>query len=570
MEARYEKIPAVIKGHELVLEFCGFENAKFFAKNVIEDGEANPIRLLGIKFDGMETEWFKPYDFTKIVKKLSNMGLVLSTSFRANFDDAINAVNAAANKLENGFVMWEHRCTGWHTIKGEKVYLGAGSVGMPGGIISHFDNTGISMNRQIKKAGTLDGWVAAVDKFILGKRINEAVIAASFAGILRGCYPDEMFSKQGLVLNIFGESGNGKTTLVRAAHSIFSSPDCFQNYNGTENAIMQGIAERGEMVSAIDDICQGGKKNVLDLIFNAASGIEKNRCQNNGKSRHQKEFCGTIITTNVTPILRLTGENVGQFRRVIEVGITDTDKIADSGAEADAMTAAFDTNYGHAAEQFASTLLNGVSLDEIRELYTSYYKAADGKVANGLQNKIALILTCAEICNRAFFKADGQKFDTAAMLEYLIAACQKSAQRFVCPAASVQLGGLVERLKTYFVENKAFLHKGRFMAGGNCSAWLGAYMTSSKGDITVYIHDTGDCEGTFDAILAGYGPEDIIGKEQKPVVDVRSVNAALNILKNEMRVLQARDKGYKKNIILESGGAQEPVYALFFGKDFKL
>ena len=569
MEARYERIPTEIKGHELVLEFCGFEGVTFFAKNVIEEGEANPARLLGIKFDGLETEWFRPDDIVKIVKKLSNMGLILSTSFRANFDDAINAVNAAANKSESGFVTWEHRCTGWHTIKGEKVYLGADSVGMTGGIVSHFDNTGISVNRQIKKAGTLDGWVSAVEKFVIGKRINETVMAASFAGILRGLYPDEPFSKQGIILNIFGESGNGKTTLVKAAHSVFSSPDCFQSYHGTANAIMQTLAERGGMVSAVDDICQGGSKNILDLIFNAASGIEKNRCQNNGKSRQQRGFCGTIVTTNVTPILRMTGENVGQLRRVIEVGITETDKFAESGAEADAMTAAFDTNYGQAAEQFARTLLEKISLQEIRDMYSKYYAAADGKVANGLQNKIALILASAEICNRAFFKEAEQKFDVQDMLAYLILACQESAARFVYPAASVQLGGLVERLKTYFVENKAFLHKGRFMAGGNRSAWLGAYMTDSNGNITIYIQDTGNYEGTFDAILAGFKPEDILGREQKPVVDGSSVNAAMNNLKHEQRVLQARAKGFKKNVIMEHGGKQEPVYAVYFGKDFK-
>lgn len=570
MEERYVKIPTVIEGHELVLEFCGFEGVTFFAKNVIEDGEANPARLIGIQFEGTETEWFRPYDTVKIVKKLANAGVILSTSFRANIEDAINAVNAAANNTENGFVVWEHRCIGWHTIKGEKVYLGADSVGMTGGIVSHFDNTGISVNRQIKKAGTLNGWVSAVEKFVIGKRINETVMAASFAGILRGLYPDEPFSKQGIILNIFGESGNGKTTLVKAAHSVFSSPDCFQSYHGTANAIMQTLAERGEMVSAIDDVCQGGNKNILDIIFNVASGVEKNRCQSVGKTRQQRGFCGTILTSNVTPILRLTGENVGQLRRVIEVGVTETDKIAESGAEADAMTAAFDTNYGHAAEQFASTLLNGVSLDEIRELYTSYYKAADGKVANGLQNTIGLILTCAEICNRAFFKAEGQKFDTEAILEYLVNVCQKSAQRFVCPAASVQLSGLVERLKLYFVKNKTYLHKGRFTESEDRSKWLGAYMTGSKGDITVYIPDTGDCEGTFDAILAGFKPEDILGQDQKPVVDGKSVNIALNNLKNEQHVLQARVKGFKKNVIMEHGGKQEPVYAVYFGKDFKL
>lgn len=570
MEERYTKIKTEIIGHELKLKFCGFENVTFFAKNVIEEGEANPARLLGIKFDGLETEWFRPDDIVKIVKKLSNMGLILSTSFRANFDDAINAVNAAANKSESGFVTWEHRCIGWHTIKGEKVYLGADSVGMTGGIVSHFDNTGISVNRQIKKAGTLDGWVSAVEKFVIGKRINETVMAASFAGILRGLYPDEAFSKHGLVLNIYGESGNGKTTLVKAAHSIFSSPDTFQSYNGTPNALIQTMAERGEMVSAVDDVCQGGNKNILDIIFNVASGIEKNRCQSVGKTRQQRGFCGTILTSNVTPILRLTGENVGQLRRVIEVGVTETDKIAESGADADAMTAAFDANYGHAAEQFALTLLNGVSLEEIRGLYTGYYKAADGKVANGLQNKLALVLVCAEICNRAFFKAEGQKFDVQGMLEYLVKVCQESAARFVCPAASVQLGGLVERLKTYFVENKAFLHKGRFMDGGNRSAWLGAYMTDSNGNITIYIQDTGNYEGTFDAILAGFKPEDILGQDQKPVVDGKSVNIALNNLKNEQHVLQARAKGFKKNVIMEHGGKQEPVYCLYFGKNFKI
>lgn len=569
MEARYEKISTEIKGHELVMEFCGFEGVTFFAKNVIEDGEANPARLIGIQFEGTETEWFVPYDLAKIVKKLTNAGVILSTSFRANIEDAINAVNAAANNTENGFVTWEHRCTGWHTVKGSKVYLGADSVGMPRGVVSHFDNTGIGMNRRIRKAGTLDGWVSAVDKYILGKRINETIMAASFAGILRGCYPDEMFSKQGILVNIFGASGNGKTTLVKAAHSIFSSPDTFQNYNGTTNALIQTLAERGEMVSAVDDVCQGGGKNILDIIFNVASGVEKNRCQNVGKTRQQRGFCGTILTSNVTPILRLTGDNVGQLRRVIEVGITDTDKIAGSGAEADAMTAAFDTNYGHAAEQFARTLLEKISLQEIRDMYSKYYAAADGKVANGLQNKIALILTSAEICNRAFFKAEGRKFDTAAMIEYLIAACQKSAQRFVCPAAQVEMDGLVERLKGYVAQNKEIFHRGRFVASDDRSAWLGAYMTGSKGDITVYIPDTGDCEGTFDAILAGFKPEDILGQDQKPVVDGKSVNAALHNLKNEMSVLQARVKGFKKNVIMEHGGKQEPVYAVYFGKDFK-
>ena len=441
---------------------------------------------------------------------------------------------------------------------------------MPRGVVSHFDNTGIGMNRQIRKAGTLDGWVSAVDKYILGKRINETIMAASFAGILRGCYPDEMFSKQGILVNIFGASGNGKTTLVKAAHSIFSSPDTFQNYNGTANSLIQTLAERGEMVSAVDDVCQGGGKNILDIIFNAASGIEKNRCKNNGKTRQQRGFCGTILTSNVTPILRLTGDNVGQLRRIIEVGITEADKIAGSGAEADAMTAAFDTNYGQAAEQFAQTLLEKISLQEIRDMYSKYYAAADGKVANGLQNKIALILTCAEICNRAFFKEAEQKFDVQDMLAYLILACQESAARFIYPAASIQLNGLVEGLKTYFVKNKSYLHKGRFTESEDRSKWLGAYMTGSKGDITIYIPDIGEQEGTFDAILAGFAPEDILWREQKPVVDGSSVNAAMNTLKYEQRVLQARANGFKKNIIMEHGGKQEPVYALFFGKDFKL
>ncbi len=570
MEERYTKIKTEIIGHELKLKFCGFENVTFFAKNVIEEGEANPARLLGIKFDGLETEWFRPDDIVKIVKKLANAGVILSTSFRANFDDAINAVNAAANNTENGFVTWEHRCTGWNTVKGSKVYLGADSIGMPRGVVSHFDNTGIGMNRQIRKAGTLDGWVSAVDKYILGKRINETIMAASFAGILRGCYPDEMFSKQGILVNIFGASGNGKTTLVKAAHSIFSSPDTFQNYNGTANSLIQTLAERGEMVSAVDDVCQGGGKNILDIIFNAASGIEKNRCKNNGKTRQQRGFCGTILTSNVTPILRLTGDNVGQLRRIIEVGITEADKIAGSGAEADAMTAAFDTNYGQAAEQFAQTLLEKISLQEIRDMYSKYYAAADGKVANGLQNKIALILTCAEICNRAFFKEAEQKFDVQDMLAYLILACQESAARFIYPAASIQLNGLVEGLKTYFVKNKSYLHKGRFTESEDRSKWLGAYMTGSKGDITIYIPDIGEQEGTFDAILAGFAPEDILWREQKPVVDGSSVNAAMNTLKYEQRVLQARANGFKKNIIMEHGGKQEPVYALFFGKDFKL
>lgn len=566
---RQDKIMSEVMGNEMRIKFKGFEHVAFFAKNIITPNATNPVRQIGVRYNGYETEWVTPSKIGSLYNRILDMGVNVEFDDFSNYEKMIREVNEEANRQGNTFVMWEHQCTGWHTIKGHRVYLGADSVGMPGGAVSHFDNTGISVNRQIKKAGTFDGWVAAVDKFILGKRINEAVIAASFAGILRGCYPDEMFSKQGLVLNIFGESGNGKTTLVRAAHSIFSSPDCFQNYNGTENAIMQVIAERGEMVSAIDDVCQGGNKNILDLIFNISSGNGKNRCKSSGSTRQLQQFYGTILTSNITPILHLTGENVGQLRRVIEVGVTDTDKIADSGAEADAMTAVFDTNYGHAAEQFASTLLNGVSLDEIRELYGSYYSAADGKVANGLQNKLALVLVCAEICNLAFFKEAEKKFDVHGMLEYLILVCQESAARFVYPAARVQLNGLCEQLKTYFKNNKSHLHEGRFAESEDRNKWIGMYKTDSRGCITIYIPDTGDCEGTFDTILAGFAPEDILGREQRPTVDASSFEAALHELKCNLHVIQARAKGYKKNIVMEHGGKQEPVYALYFGKTFR-
>ena len=332
---------------------------------------------------------------------------------------------------------------------------------------------------------------------------------------------------------------------------------------------MQTIAERGEMVSAVDDICQGDSKNILDLIFNISSGNGKNRCKSSGSTRQPQQFYGTILTSNITPILHLTGENVGQLRRVIEVGVTDTDKIAGSGAEADAMTAAFDANYGHAAEHFAKTLLDGISLEKIRELYGSYYSAADGKVANGLQNKLALVLVCAEICNLAFFKEAEKKFDVHGMLEYLILVCQESAARFVYPAARVQLNGLCEQLKTYFKNNKSHLHEGRFAESEDRNKWIGMYKTDSRGCITIYIPDTGDCEGTFDTILAGFAPEDILGREQRPTVDASSFEAALHELKCNLHVIQARAKGYKKNIVMEHGGKQEPVYALYFGKTFR-
>lgn len=566
---RQDKIMSEVMGNEMRIKFKGFEHVAFFAKNIITPNATNPVRQIGVRYDGYETEWITPSKIGSLYNRILDMGVNVEFDDFSNYEKMVHEVNEEANRQGNTFVMWEHQCTGWHTIKGHRVYLGADSVGMPDGAVSHFDNTGISVNRQIKKAGTLNGWVSAVEKFVLGRRINEAVIAASFAGILRGCYPDEMFSKQGILVNIFGASGNGKTTLVKAAHSVFSSPDCFQNYNGTANAIMQVIAERGGMVSAIDDVCQGGNKNVLDLIFNISSGNGKNRCKSSGSTRQPQQFYGTILTSNITPILHLTGENVGQLRRVIEVGVTDTDKIAGSGAEADAMTAAFDANYGHAAEHFAKTLLDGISLEKIRELYGSYYSAADGKVANGLQNKLALVLVCAEICNLAFFKEAEKKFDVHGMLEYLILVCQESAARFVYPAARVQLNGLCEQLKTYFKNNKSHLHEGRFAESEDRNKWIGMYKTDSRGCITIYIPDTGDCEGTFDTILAGFAPEDILGREQRPTVDASSFEAALHELKCNLHVIQARAKGYKKNIVMEHGGKQEPVYALYFGKTFR-
>lgn len=549
------------------LNIKGFEGAAFFVKEIIEDGSANPVRMLGIRMPGYETEWILPSKITSMATRLINMG---ATGVSCNLIDNLETVRdklAETVREKPEYIIREHRCIGWRNKYGKQVYFGAQSVGLPIGV-SNFDNTGIGANLALRKCGTLDGWIDAVRTYIFGKRINEVIIAASFAGILRELYPNEDFANQGLVLNIFGESGNGKTTLIRAAHSIFSCPSGYQKYHSTHNALISTIAARGPMVSAVDDVCRSQKKNMLDLIFNLASGTGKNRCQNNGNTRQLQRFYGTIITSNVTPVMGMTGDNVGQLRRLIEVGIDDEHIIAKNATEAEAMSRAFDQNYGYACEKFAQSLLEEYNLCKISSMYKSFQSIAEGKVANGLQNSIALILTCAAICNKAFFGNKG--FNTEDMLKYLISVCNDAEAQFISPAAEIKLNKISETLQAYILDNKHYFHKGRYIANEDRSKWLGIYLNGKRGETTIYIQDSGESEGTFDAMLAGFMPDDIIGQEQKPNVDSRSFTAAIRELRDNKHVLLTRARGNKKNIIMEKDGVQEPVYALFFGTSFKI
>ena len=113
-----------------------------------------------------------------------------------------------------------HAVLGWRTVSGHDFYFGNKCIDANGSIVDSA-YVGENVIRMIQQ-GTVEGWVKANNDYICKNTIPSIIMISSFAGMFRQRYKSIANDTQ-LVINIVGESSSGKTTLVRAAHSVYTS-----------------------------------------------------------------------------------------------------------------------------------------------------------------------------------------------------------------------------------------------------------------------------------------------------------------------------------------------------------
>lgn len=133
----------------------------------------------------------------------------------------------------------------------------------------------------ISSFDTLEKWRETVGRMSAGNSRLVFAISASFAGVLL-----ELSGLDSGGFHFRGPSSTGKTTIIKAASSVWGIPKKHtRQWRATVNGLEGLAAHHNDNVLILDDIDQANEKDVGDSVYLLANGQGKSRAFKNGAAR---------------------------------------------------------------------------------------------------------------------------------------------------------------------------------------------------------------------------------------------------------------------------------------------
>lgn len=172
----------------------------------------------------------------------------------------------------------------------------------------------------------------------------------------------------GFGLHLVGDSTTGKSTVARAACSVWGGPDYIRSWRATTNGL-EGIAlQYCDRPLVLDEINEGDPASLGEAIYALLNGSGKQRAGRTGLARPRAQWRVTLISTgerSVETQIRAAGGKLkaGQALRLLDIPIARAHGVWDridgygSGAAlSEHITAACARHYGHAGRMYVARL----------------------------------------------------------------------------------------------------------------------------------------------------------------------------------------------------------------------
>ncbi len=178
--------------------------------------------------------------------------------------------------------------TGWH---GRTYVLPQGSMGPDAdGVI--LQTAGYAAN-DFTERGTLAEWQQGVAALAVGNSRLCFALSLAFAAPLLS-----LVGMEGGGFHLKGESTDGKTTIMKAAASVYGNPDRYsQTWRATGNAI-EGIASRrNDALLCLDELGELDGREAGQVAYMLANGQGKGRSKQDGELRERKAWRLLFLST---------------------------------------------------------------------------------------------------------------------------------------------------------------------------------------------------------------------------------------------------------------------------------
>ncbi|WP_429182496.1 DUF927 domain-containing protein [Aeromonas rivipollensis] len=178
--------------------------------------------------------------------------------------------------------------TGWH---GRAYVLPQGAIGPDAeGVI--LQTAGYAAN-DFTERGTLPEWQQGVAGLAVGNSRLCFALSLAFAAPLLS-----LVGMEGGGFHLKGESTDGKTTIMKAAASVYGNPDRYsQTWRATGNAI-EGIASRrNDALLCLDELGELDGREAGQVAYMLANGQGKGRSKQDGELRERKAWRLLFLST---------------------------------------------------------------------------------------------------------------------------------------------------------------------------------------------------------------------------------------------------------------------------------
>ncbi|WP_421225127.1 DUF927 domain-containing protein [Aeromonas enteropelogenes] len=300
--------------------------------------------------------------------------------------------------------------TGWH---GRAYVLPQGSIGPDAdGVI--LQTTGCAAS-DFTERGTLAEWQQGVAALAVGNSRLCFALSLAFAAPLL-----TLVGMEGGGFHLKGESTDGKTTIMKAAASVYGNPDRYsQTWRATGNAI-EGIASRrNDALLCLDELGELDGKEAGQVAYMLANGQGKGRSKQDGELRERKAWRLLFLSTGELSLedhAASAGQRTqaGMEVRTIQIpsdtghhGAFEWLHGMESGRTfADTLKANSDSQHGSAFRTYAEVLAGDLDAHserlrgEIKRLAAELTPKGAGNQVGRAINRFALVAAAGELATR--------------------------------------------------------------------------------------------------------------------------------------------------------------------------
>src|SRR5262245_31469258 len=255
--------------------------------------------------------------------------------------------------------------TGWHDVGNRRVFVLPGEAFGASELVLLNTDTASPYGYR----GTLADWQNGIGRLTAGQRLSVLAVSTALAGPLL-----HLSGQDGGGIHIRGSSSTGKTSLARAAASVWGPRAYMRSWRATANGLEGAAVLATDTLLVLDELGVIDSRDLNAAVYQLAIGHGKGRARRDGSMRTPASWRVMVVSTGEVSIASKVEEDrtrrakAGQEVRILDIpsdagmgyGVFDAPRQGGSSAAglADELVNAADKFHGTAGPAFVQAIID--------------------------------------------------------------------------------------------------------------------------------------------------------------------------------------------------------------------